>query len=179
VVARLGHSSTSGMIALSEISNVGPTMSAVTVLSMGYEGKSLSDYIAVLQDHGVRQLLDIRLFPFSRRLDYRKGVLSQRLAAAGVEYCHLRVAGNPFYKEKHDIWTCLQHYKQYLSANPEIVEQIAAELSEGPVAMLCYERAHYECHRSVLLEAIAHSGRHLEVIKVDTLCKTSGSADKS
>jgi uncharacterized protein (DUF488 family) len=137
------------------------------IVSVGYERRSVEDLVSVLVDYGVRKLLDIREAPVSRRQGFSKRSLAARLDAAGIEYRHLRIAGNPHRRLREDIERCLQLYEEHLCENPQVVKAVAEEVLGQAVAVLCYERDHDDCHRSVLLDALAHEGHDLEVIRVE------------
>jgi len=142
-------------------------MGRAVVVSVGYERRSLEDLVEILTEHGVEKLLDVREAPVSRRQGFSKRCLAARLDEAGIEYLHLAVAGNPYRWLKEDIERCLELYEAHLCENPEVVEVVAAELHGGPVAVLCYERLHDFCHRSVLLDALAQEGHHFKVVRVE------------
>jgi len=36
------------------------------------------------------------------------------------------------------------------------IKRLAAEVERRAVALLCYERAHEDCHRKIIAELIAH-----------------------
>jgi len=137
------------------------------ILSLGYERRSVEDLVAVLVDHGVRKLLDVREAPVSRRPGFSKRSLSARLHEAGIEYRHLGIAGNPHRQRRENIQRCLQLYETHLCENPQVVEAFAQEVLGQAIAVLCYERDHDGCHRSVLLDALAQEGHDLEVIRVE------------
>jgi hypothetical protein len=52
-----------------------------TLVSIGYEGKSVGDIVAQLLQQDVRVLVDVRLTPLSRKPGLSKTKLSQALAA--------------------------------------------------------------------------------------------------
>ena len=140
----------------------------IVVLSVGYERRSVDELIELLSGFDVILLLDVREAPFSRRTEFRKNVLAARLLEAGIDYQHLQAAGNPYRKKKVNITECLSLYAKYLKSNPDVVDLVAAQLGNGPVAMLCYERQHEDCHRSVLLDALTEQASHrLNVVCVD------------
>jgi uncharacterized protein (DUF488 family) len=142
-------------------------MKEACVVSVGYERRSVEELIGLLAVHGVEKLVDVRELPLSRRKGFSKRALTEMLALAGIEYLHLRAAGNPYRKERADTERCLQLYGGYLEENPEVLDIVTAELDQGPVAFLCYERDHDCCHRSVLLDALIHQGRQVEVVRVE------------
>lgn len=136
------------------------------VVSLGYERRSIAELLALLTSHGVRKLVDVREAPVSRRPGFSKQALAAALAAVGIEYLHLRAAGNPHRKDGVDIMRCLALYRAHLAANREILDEVSAELDCDVVAVLCYERDHECCHRSVLLNALNQQGLDLEVVCV-------------
>jgi len=141
-------------------------MNTIKVVSIGYERRNIDELIEFLKANDVKRLLDIREFPLSRKKGFSKKSLAAHLHLADIEYVHLRQAGNPYFKQRHDLAQCLALYGSYLNDNPELVRQIAMEL-KGISAMLCYERCHTDCHRSILLQAIRQAGWEFDLIKVE------------
>src|SRR5882724_6413083 len=66
-----------------------------TLVSIGYEGKTVGDLVAKLLQQDVHVLVDVRLTPLSRKPGLSKAKLSEALAAVGIRYVHLRALGNP------------------------------------------------------------------------------------
>lgn len=135
------------------------------IISVGYERRSIDELIQILKIQGIRRLLDIREYPHSRKKGFSKTSLSETLKGAGIEYVHLREAGNPYFKQR-DLTQCLALYRAYLDDHLELVEQIASEI-RGVTAVLCYERRHQDCHRSILISALKRAGCEFELIEVE------------
>jgi uncharacterized protein (DUF488 family) len=161
--------SRAGVIARTRVSGRGRTIADVaTAVSVGYERRKVSEIVSILRERGVSVLLDVRAVAFSHRPEYRKVALQRALAAAGIEYVHLAVAGNPYRDQKGDIERCLASYRKHLVRNPGIREAVADAIREAAaVGVLCYEREHDHCHRSVLLELITRAWSTLDVHVVD------------
>lgn len=140
---------------------------AARVLSLGYEGRSIEDFVAILVTAGVRKLIDVREVALSRRAEYRKASLERSLSRVGIEYQHLREAGNPYRDGKANLERCLGAYRRYLERNPEVIDSIADLIKDAPTAVLCYEREHSACHRSVLLGALIQEGHRVELVAVE------------
>ena len=129
-----------------------------TVNTIGYEGSEVSDFIAVLKHTGVDLLVDVRDVPSSRKRGFSKNILKTELQAAGIEYLHLKVLGDP--KEGREAARSGQldkFRKIFLKhiENEEAKEAIAslnATTSERSICLMCYERDHKLCHRSILVE---------------------------
>lgn len=139
-----------------------------TVVSIGYERRSLEEFAAALQTHDVRKLVDVREAPISRRREFNKNVLARHLQGLGIQYRHIRAAGNPYRHESLDIRRCLGLYAAHLRANPDAVVAVVGEISDQfAVAILCYERQQQACHRSVLIHALEEAIHGLRVVKVE------------
>lgn len=137
-----------------------------TVVSIGYQGRSLEQWLELLLKHNVRKVLDVRELPLSRKKGFSKNGLSSVLAAEGIEYLHLKSAGNPHRLAKSDVQRCLRLYRSHLARRPQILAEVQRELT-GTVAVLCFERVHAECHRSVLLELLKQKGVCFKLLKVE------------
>lgn len=133
------------------------------VVSIGYEGRTLDDLLYRLKEAGVTRVLDVRAVAVSRKPGFSKKVLAVRLAEHGIGYTHLPQAGNPYRQMRSSIERCLARYCAYLEENPDIIDCLINSLSQSPVALLCYERRHDHCHRSVLID---HLRSRLETVRV-------------
>lgn len=130
-----------------------------TVLTAGYQLRSLSEFIDTLVAQRVDVLLDVRETPWSHRRDFSRYALTAALNEVGILYVHAWFAGNP--KEHRDNSSspaeCLALYERYLDAIPDVIEilnDLVAEMeAEGfrRICLMCFERNPVECHRSRLL----------------------------
>lgn len=117
--------------------------------TIGYEGKELDDLVATLKAHSIDRLIDVRQLPLSRRRGFSKTPLGDALRAAGIEYVHLRAAGNPFRKEPDPI----EKYRAFLPA--AAIGEVAEAVRGHRAALLCFCGTYAECHRSVLAPRVA------------------------
>ena len=60
------------------------------IVSVGYEGRQIDDFVAGLQRAGVRTVADVRLNAISRKPGFSKTRLRDALAAVGIGYVHMR-----------------------------------------------------------------------------------------
>lgn len=127
------------------------------IISLGYEGRNLDELTQILLSNGVKKLIDVRELPLSRKPGFSKTPLSKHLYESGIEYSHYREAGNPYHREKVDIDTCLSMYSSYLSQHPEIINSLIPEILNMRVAVLCFEKKHQACHRSVLISQVCEN----------------------
>ena len=124
------------------------------VFTIGYAGKALDTFMKELLDAQVDRVVDVRALPLSRRKGFSKTPLSEALTGKGIEYVHLREAGNPFREQKGDLETTLGLYAAHLDTNPEVIVKVEAAIAGHRAALLCYEANASECHRSVIVSRL-------------------------
>jgi uncharacterized protein (DUF488 family) len=144
-----------------------PFLRPHAIVSIGYEGRTVDELISELHRYGVARLIDVRQLPLSRKKGFSKSSLSAHLNRAEIEYRHVRSAGNPYRLLKSQIARSLKLYDSYLMRNPVVLNDVRAEFVRETVAVLCYERAHAQCHRSRLIYALSGSGLRSKVIRVE------------
>ena len=125
--------------------------------TIGYEGTTVPDFLRALDKAGVRQLVDIRALPLSRRPGFSKSALRTALEEAGIAYVHLRALGTPA-EGREAARKGRQHdLERIYRSQLELPEAIAATAQlrqlagEAPTALLCFEREPAGCHRSLWL----------------------------
>jgi uncharacterized protein (DUF488 family) len=123
----------------------------------GYEGRELAELLAMLRAEKIEKVIDIRELPLSRRRGFSKTPLGEALRAVGIEYVHLKSAGNPYRKQKDTLPRAqlLAKYKTHIAKADDVVDEVAAEAKGSRAALLCYEHEPAECHRSLLAPRVA------------------------
>ena len=131
--------------------------------TIGYERATLSGVIECLRRAGVTVLIDVRAVAASRRAGFSKSLLAASLAAAGVDYVHLRALGTP--KAGRQAARAGRHaemrsiFEAHL-AEPEAQLQlaVAADIArQRPAALLCLEADAAHCHRRIIADRLAAS----------------------
>ena len=122
------------------------------LFTIGYEGRELDELIAILAAHDIERVIDVRELPLSRRRGFSKTPLGSALATAGIEYVHVREAGNPYRKLKDAIPRdeLLAKYRSHLRSAHDAVATVTEQARGRRVALLCYEADPAQCHRSLL-----------------------------
>ena len=121
------------------------------LFTVGYEGENLDAFLAKLKAAKVDRVIDIRAMPLSRKKGFSKTPLGAALAAIGIDYVHIRAAGNPYRKEDD----LLVKYEMHLASVPEAVEEVADAARGHRAALLCFESDPATCHRSILAPPVA------------------------
>lgn len=78
-------------------------MANTAIYTIGYEGRAIDEFIAMLAAEQIERVIDVRDLPLSRRRGFSKTPLGEALRGAGIEYVHMKSAGNPYRKEKDQI----------------------------------------------------------------------------
>jgi len=137
--------------------------SAVTIYTVGYERRDGEELMGILRDQGIRALADIRQRPMSRKPDFRAAALRGFCAEAGIEYQAWPMLGSTDEQRDElqasgDFAAFAMEFRIYakktLTAD---LRRLAGSAKRMSTALLCYERLHENCHRSVIAELIAEA----------------------
>jgi uncharacterized protein (DUF488 family) len=144
------------------------------VFTLGYEKRTLEEFLRVLREERIDVVVDVRDVPWSHKPGFSKRPLSEALAAAGLEYVHAGFAGNPkaLRSTARDNDEAIRLYAKHLRSHREILSEMDALLEprlakDERVCLICFERDPRDCHRSILAAAWAKGRkagvRHLGV----------------
>ncbi len=133
-----------------------------TVLyTVGYEKRDGEGMMAALIDQGIKVLADVRERPMSRKPDFRAKALRQLCLEAGIEYQPWPKLGSTAdqrdrLKETGDFPSFAEEFHDYARQNlSSELRKLGKNAQCGPTALMCYERLHEECHRSVIADMVA------------------------
>ena len=99
--------------------------------------------------------------PLSRRPGFSKSALRAALDEAGIEYVHLKALGSPANGRAAARAGKQAELEKIYAGQLELPEAIAQSAQmldlagEMPSALLCMERDPAQCHRTLLLDAVA------------------------
>jgi uncharacterized protein (DUF488 family) len=122
--------------------------------TIGYSGKNIDSFIAVLKKSGILTLVDIRFSPVSRfKPEFSKNNLKKFMEANDIAYIHRPDWGVPRdirafsvgKKTRDDIWVWYDE-----NILPNVIEGNLDEFfnsMEHPIALMCVEYDPTECHR--------------------------------
>ncbi len=147
--------------------------------TIGHSTRSSEDFLALLRAHGVRQLLDVRVIPFSRRNpQFNSTTLERQLQQAGVIYRTLGALGGRRKARSDSVnlgWrnASFRGYADYMQTETfwAGIQDLAGLAGEQPTAIMCAEAVPWRCHRSLIADAMLSRGwsvRHiLSLTKAD------------
>jgi uncharacterized protein (DUF488 family) len=130
------------------------------IFTIGYQGRSLEQFLAELRAAGVRRLVDVRDAPISRKPGFSKSALAAGSGAAGIADTHVRALGCPkpirdAFKEGHDWDRYTRAYLEHMRQRQPALAELAALSAAEPTALLCYEADFNRCHRTYVARAVA------------------------
>ena len=136
--------------------------------TIGYGGREPREFIALLKEHGIRTVVDVRLRPDrAYKSCYAKAKTSDAgieklLADGGIAYCSMPELGNEFMND--DDWR--KKYEALFEKEGDLRVRRLGD-AEKPFCLLCAEKRAAECHRKViadyLVEMRGWEVEHLEL----------------
>src|SRR5213593_3538130 len=135
------------------------------IYTVGHSTRSLEELIALLREHGIEALADIRSSPSSQRFPhFHKDSLSQQLPKVGIAYHWLgkelggyRKQSDP--KSPHVALRSrgFRNYADHMSSEEfrAGIDQLSGLTGEKAVAIMCAERLWWRCHRSLTSDYLA------------------------
>ena len=136
-------------------------MTTGVLFTIGYEGRTQDEYLALLTGAGVTLLADVRRNPISRKKGFSKRALAEGCAAVGIRYEHLPELGIASEKRKNvatqaDVDALFAEYERdWLPTQGAALAKLRAWVDAGErIALTCFERAPGDCHRHCVAEAL-------------------------
>jgi uncharacterized protein (DUF488 family) len=142
----------------------------MTIYSIGYGHRAISDFIDLLKHYSIQLLVDTRSIPYSRfQVNFRKQALQKHLEDGGIGYLYLgevlggkKVEPDCLVNGKPDLELLLQ--KESFRGG---LDQVEAQSRSGiTLALMCAELRPENCHRAWML-APALERRGLDVLHID------------
>jgi uncharacterized protein (DUF488 family) len=139
------------------------------IFSVGYEGKRRDNFIDLLDDNRITELVDVRHNAFSWNKDFSMKGLSESLTACGIRYVNLPRLGAPKeirveIKENNDPEKFFLEYSAWLKSNTPYLDLLDVLARQKTTAMMCLEADYRNCHRKILGEKLQERG--YEVIQL-------------
>jgi uncharacterized protein (DUF488 family) len=136
-----------------------------SVYTVGHSNHTPDAFLALLRQHAIELLVDVRSSPYSRYVPQaNREALARALAAAGIGYHWMgdRLGGKP--------GGLVADYEQ-LSASPAFkqgIEDLVTGAATHRTAIMCAEGDHRQCHRHRLIApALLDQGVHVLHIQPD------------
>jgi uncharacterized protein (DUF488 family) len=132
------------------------------LFTIGHSTHSIEEFIALLNAHAVRHLVDVRSIPKSRHVpQFNSEAIAPALASAGIGYTHMKALGGRRHSRKDSTNTAWRNasfrgYADYMGT-PQFAEGLTALIEIArttPTAIMCAEAVPWRCHRSLIADAL-------------------------
>jgi uncharacterized protein (DUF488 family) len=138
----------------------------VRIWSIGHGARPLADFLALLREHGIATLVDIRSFPGSRRHPhFGQAALETALSTAGIAYVHLRALGGRRQETGPSPHRAIRvaafrAYADHMTSDAfrEGYERLREFARAAPTAYMCAETLWWQCHRRLLSDRLLVDG---------------------
>ncbi|WP_027126388.1 DUF488 family protein [Gelidibacter mesophilus] len=137
-----------------------------TIWTIGHSTRTSEEFLDLLKNDQIAQLIDVRRFPGSRKFpQFNTQNLEDTLSANGIEYLHLEALGGrrkALENSKNTVWNhpSFRGYADYMETSEfddvfKILETLA---SEDRCAIMCSEAVWWRCHRSMIADRLKANG---------------------
>ncbi len=131
------------------------------LFTIGYEGRSLEQYLNLLVQAGVGRLTDVRRNALSRKYGFSRSSLQNACAGVGIEYEHIPELGIDSSErrdliEQADYDALFSRYrKETLPAQSSVLNRLLKAVESGDrLALTCFEHNVGQCHRGCVAHAV-------------------------
>lgn len=142
----------------------------MTLMTVGYEGTSIEEFVNFLKKSKVHHIVDVRKNPVSRKKGFSKKALAKKLNDVDIEYSHLPGLGVPTAwrkAAKEEKITRKKMFRDYvqkiLPKQEEDFKVLTRLLKKKGLCLLCYEANALDCHRLFVANELEERKKRLEV----------------
>jgi len=120
------------------------------IFTIGYGGRKLEDFIGLLKQFGVKQIIDVRAFPTSKYPQFKREELQKFLQARGISYVWLRELGG-YRSGGYESFMKKKEFQEGMNK----LEKLA---KEKMTAIMCLEGYPSGCHRRFISRELVKRG---------------------
>lgn len=145
-----------------------------TIFTIGHSTRSIDELVALLHEHAVDTLVDVRTMPRSRRNpQFNEDNLGQAMPQAGIAYRPAKALGGLRGKRKGGpspnlYWTQagFRNYADYALTPPfhQALSELEGLATDHRPAIMCAESLWWRCHRRIIADYLLADGH--EVIHI-------------
>ena len=155
---------------------------SLTIFTIGHSTHPIEEFIAILKNYGIEQLVDVRTVPKSRHVpQFNSDALAASLDEQGIAYVHLKALGGLRHAKKDSVnsgWrnASFRGYADYMATEEfaQGIDQLVELATAKRTVIMCAEAVPWRCHRSLIGDALLVR----EVAAQDIMSATSCRAHK-
>lgn len=149
------------------------------IYTIGHSTHPIDDFIAILKQYGITELVDIRTIPKSRHNpQFNEQELAHALRSHHIGYRHEKHLGGLRHaqKDSNNIgWhnASFRGFADYMQTEEfkKALEKLIEQAQHKMVAIMCAEAVPWRCHRSLIGDALLIHGIEVQDIYSITSCK--------
>ena len=145
------------------------------IFTIGHSTRTLAQFVALLWDENVTQLVDVRSIPRSRTTpQFNADTLPDSLAAEGIGYRHMPALGGRRHHRRgappspNQFWhvAAFRNYADYAETEDfrAGLQSLLALARHDRCAIMCAEAVWWRCHRRIIADYLLVAGRRVEHI---------------
>jgi uncharacterized protein (DUF488 family) len=136
------------------------------VLTIGHSTRAITEFIRLLEAHGVKRVIDVRAIPRSaHNPQFNRERLSLALRRSRIHYRHMPGLGGLRHARRDSTNTAWRNasfrgYADYMQtkAFKKSLDRCISLARDEQVALMCAEAVPWRCHRSLIADALAAHG---------------------
>lgn len=151
----------------------------IIIFTIGHSTRSIDDFINLLREYGIQQVIDIRTIPKSRHNpQFNQDVLRHALKNKRIAYRHMKGLGGLRHAHKDSInmaWenASFRGFADYMQTDEfkRNLEKLIEYAHKKQIVIMCAEAVPWRCHRSLIGDALLVRGIDVQDIMSRTSVK--------
>ncbi|OAG28499.1 DUF488 domain-containing protein [Thermodesulfatator autotrophicus] len=120
--------------------------------TLGTSTRSLEDFLDILKKYEIKQVVDVRSFPKSRRFPhFNRESLSHHLIQQGINYVWMGQELGGFRSGGYEKYMQTPNFSEGL-------ENLIVLIEKAPTVIICAEKLPWRCHRRFISQKLADKG---------------------
>ena len=147
-----------------------PSQTEPCLFTIGYEGRSIDEYLNLLIENNIKLLCDVRKNPLSRKYGFSKQSLQKKITELNMEYLHIPELGIHTHlrkgletKEDYKKLFSLYASKTLSVRKNELLEIVSHLENKKRVALTCFEAEPSLCHRHCISSFLKRENHNLNI----------------
>ena len=134
----------------------------IAVYSAGYEGETIDHFFNKIIKNGIKNIIDIRNNPVSRKYGFSKSQLVNNCSGLGLSYYEFPELGIISDKRKKlktfaDYKSLLDDYEKIIiESQNSSIKKVENIIKNHPSVLICFEKDYNYCHRNRLAKIISN-----------------------
>src|SRR4051812_21197975 len=138
----------------------------MTIYTIGHSTRAADELLALLREHEIKLLADIRRYPGSKRYPhFASDAMARWLPESGIAYVHMPELGGrrkPLPDSLNTAWRNEQFraYADYMAAEEfrVAIDKVIALGETQRLAVMCAEAVPWRCHRNLIADELTRRG---------------------